>query len=87
MILFDFSKAFGNTERDILWTKLYEAGLSMKLVQILRTGREGNTLRPKCDGHIGKGENDNKGVSQGIPLSATLFIIYAERMIGNTRKT
>ena len=81
MILFDFPKAFGNIERDILRAKLYEAGLPIEFVQILRIGREENIMRPKCDGYIGKGETDNKGVSQGSPLIATLFIIYAERMI------
>ena len=81
MILFDFSKAFDNIERDILWTELYEGGIPIEFVQTLRIGHEGNILRPKCDGYIGKGETNNKGVFQGIPLSATLFIIYAGRMI------
>jgi len=44
-------------------------------------GHDGTRLIPKCDGYIGKPEKNNKGVSQGSPLSATLFIIYAEQMM------
>ena len=32
-ILFDFSKAFGNIERDTIWAKLYEAGLPINFAQ------------------------------------------------------
>ena len=78
MILFDFSKAFDNIERDILRAKLYEAGLPIKFVQTLRIGHEGNILRPKCDGYIGNGATNNKGVFQGCPIGATLFIICRE---------
>ena len=67
--------------RDILWKKLYEAGLPIDFVKILKIGHEGNKLRPKCDGYTGNGEN-NKGVFQGSPISATIFIIYAERTMG-----
>ena len=81
MILLDFPKAFGNIERDILWTKLYEAGIPIDFAQTLRIGHEGNILRPKCDGYIGNGGTNNKRVPHGSPMSATLFIIYAERMI------
>ena len=30
---------------------------------------------------LGKSKKNNKGVSQGSPLSATLFIIYDEQMM------
>ena len=43
-------------------------------------GHGGNKLMPKCDGYIGKQEANNNGVFQGIPRSATLFTIYAEKM-------
>ena len=82
MIRFDFSKAFDHIERDILWAKLYEEGRPIEFVRILRIGHEGNTLRPKRDGYIGKEEINNKGAPQGIPLSVTPFIIYDERMMG-----
>ena len=52
MIIFDFPKAFGYIERDILWAKLYGAGLPIELVQILRIGHEGKTYDRECDGYI-----------------------------------
>ena len=81
LILFDFSQAFGNIERDILWTKLYGSGLPKRYVQQLKMGHDGNKLLPKCEGFIGKQEANNKGALQGSPLSATLFIIYDEQMM------
>ena len=44
-------------------------------------GHEGNKLIPKCDGYLGESENNNKGVFQGSPLSATLYIIYGGQMV------
>ena len=35
---------------------------------------------------LGKSKKNNKGVSQGSPLSATLFIIYDEQMIRRYRE-
>ena len=48
---------------------------------MLKMGHEGNKLLPKCDGYIGQIGKNNKGVFQGIPLSATLSIIYDEQMM------
>ena len=42
LMLFDFSKEYDNIGRDILWTKLYEAGLPKRYVQLLKMGHEGN---------------------------------------------
>ena len=60
LILFDLSKACGNIERDILWAKLYEAGIPYNCVRILKMGHEGNKLMPKCDGYVGKAEDTIK---------------------------
>ena len=38
LILFDFSKAFGNIERDILWMKLYESGTPLQLRKNYQNG-------------------------------------------------
>ena len=76
LILFDFPKDFGNIERDIMWPKLYESGRPCNFVRTIRIGHECNRLIPKCGGYIGK--SASKGVFQGSPMGATLFIIYAE---------
>ena len=44
-------------------------------------GHGGNNHITMRDGYIGKSENNNKGVSQGIPLSATVLIIYDGQMM------
>ena len=62
--LFDLSKAFGNIERDILRTNLYEDGLPLKFIKTIKMGHEGNKLTPKCDGYIGTSEDNNKGYSK-----------------------
>ena len=69
-------KAVGDIERDILWAKMYKAGIPFNFIRTIRMGHEGNRLIPKCDGYIRKSGNNNKGVSQGSPPGATLFIIY-----------
>ena len=51
------------------------------LIKIIRIGHKGASLRPKNNGEIGR-KTINKGVSQGSPISAYLFIIYAESMMG-----
>ena len=84
LILFDFSKGFGNIERDILWGGLYESGLPFNFVRTINMGGEENILIPKRDGYIGKSEN-NKGSPQGSPISETLFIIYDEQMLKQYR--
>ena len=68
IILFDFSKAFDNIERDILWTVLYEVGLPINFIKMLKMGHEGNKLKPKCDGYIGQGGRNNNG---GLPRKST----------------
>ena len=59
LILFDFSKEFGNIERDILWSELYEEGLTNGFIQFLRMWHEGNMIIQKCDGCIGHRETNN----------------------------
>ena len=63
LALFDFSKAFGNTERDILRAKHYESGIPFNFVEAVKMGHGGNKLTPKCDGYIGASEN-NRGFSK-----------------------
>ena len=47
-------------------------------------GHLGTNLKPKSNGQLGNSvkNNNNKGVFQGSPLSAFLFIIYAESTMG-----
>ena len=81
LILFDLSKAFDTINREILWAVLYEQGLPINLIRIIKLGNKGTCLRAKNNGKVGNKTENNKGVFQGSPLSAFLFIIYDERMM------
>ena len=65
---------------------LYESGLPSNLIKIIRMGHIGTCLRAKNVGRIGRKTENNKGAFQGSPLSAFLFIIYAENMMGYYEK-
>ena len=81
IILFDLAKAFDSIDRDVMWTILYESGLPENLIKIIQIGHNGIKLCAKNNGKIGSKVNNNKGVFQGSPLSAFLFIIYIESMM------
>ena len=81
LILIDLTKAFDRINRTVLWTTTYESGLPIRFINDIRNGHQGNTLRPKVKGELGKKVGNNIGVFQGSPLSALLFIIYAERIM------
>ena len=79
-ILFDLSKAFDKINREKLWRILYEKGLPIKTIQQIIIGRSGNSLFGKHNGVLGA-KVDNKGVFQGSPISALLYIIYAGNLM------
>ena len=71
-ISFDLSKAFDRVNRDKLWWMLYEKGLPVKLIHLIWLGRDMNLLQGKHNGIMGSKIRNNKGVSQGIPISFLL---------------
>ena len=50
---------------------------------MVKKGRDNNYLRCKLDGIYTDIIRNNIGVFQGIPLSAYIFIIYADHVMGN----
>ena len=58
-----------------------EKGLPTNLIKQIKKGHVGNTLRSKQNGKYSQKINDNIGVSQGGPVSANRFIIYADRVM------
>ena len=85
LILIDLSKAFGSTNRNILWAILYEKGVPWDLIKQIRSGHLGNKLYPKYKGTVGAQVYNDKWVFQGSPISAILFIIYFDRLLGNIK--
>ena len=79
--MLDLSNAFDSVDRELLRTVLYKKGLPEKMIKRLRMGHENTKLRPKAKGNLGKKQINNKGVFQGSPLSALLFIIYFDHML------
>ena len=71
-------KHFVSIERRIRWTILYEKGIPWRYIRSLQQGQTGTRLRPKFGEQLG---GNNKGSSQGIPLSAQLFAIYFDAML------
>ena len=55
------------------------------LIRKLIDAHANATLRCRNDGILGPGINNNNdvGVFQGSPLSAQLFIIFADKVMGN----
>ena len=86
LLLLDLSKAFDSINRNILWAILYEKGVPWELIKQIRSGHKGNKLCPKYKGVLGPQMYNNKGVFQGSPISAMLFIIYFDHLIGQYEK-
>ena len=81
LILIDLSKAFEAIDRNLLWEILYEKGLPRDCIRLIRMGHTDSQLRPKYKGAIGTSTHNNRGVFQGSPISAMLFIIYFDSMM------
>ena len=77
-ISFDLSKAFDRIDRNKLWWILYEKGMPIKLIDIIIKGHTDNTLVGKLNGLFSNEINNDKGVFQGSPISALLYIILAD---------
>ena len=58
---------------DTLWK-----GSPIKFIHNIIQGHDNNTLHGKHDGILGWEIHNNKGVFRGIPVSALLYIIFAD---------
>ena len=75
---FDLSKAFGGINRNKLRWILYAKVIPLKPIRKIMQERENNILQGKHDGKLGRDTCNNKGVLHGIPISALLYIIFAD---------
>ena len=53
----------------------------LKLIQNIIRGHTGNILQGKHDGELGRKILNNKGVFQGSPINALLYINYADAVM------
>merc|ERR1712112_154893 len=86
-ILIDLSKAFDRVDRNKPWKILYEKGLPLSFINMIKIGHENNQLCSKVKGEYSKLINNNIGVFQGSPLSPILFIIYADYIMSKYNKS
>ena len=57
---------------------LYEKGIPIKLIDITIKGRTENKLYGEFDGILSNGIDNDKGPLQGSPVSALIYIIFAD---------
>ena len=79
--LLDLSKAFDRMNRQKLLTVLAEKGLPINMIKIIEIMHRNTQLRPKQNNKLGSSIENNTGCFQGSPLSALVFIIYADEMM------
>ena len=81
LILVGLSKSFDSIDRNTMWAIMYQQGTPLDMVEQLKMGHTGTRLCAKHAGCVGTSIYNNKGVSQGSPISAHLFIIYLDTVI------
>ena len=74
----DFEKAFDRVNRDMLWVRLAERGVSGAALDALKRCYGRVELRVKVNGVMGEAFSSTQGVKQGCPLSPTLFGLFVE---------
>ena len=79
--LLDLSKAFDRMNRQKMITILAEKGLPINMIKIIEIMHKNTKLKPKQNNKLGESTLNNMGCFQGSPLSALIFIIYADEMM------
>ena len=79
--LIDLSKAFDRMNRQKMLTILAEKGLPAELIRIIHIMHKNTKLQPKQSNRLGQKIYNNNGCFQGSPLSALVFVIYADEMM------
>ncbi|CAG5100682.1 Similar to jockey\pol: RNA-directed DNA polymerase from mobile element jockey (Drosophila funebris) [Cotesia congregata] len=77
----DFRRAFDSVPYDLLWKKLFNLGVSPKLIKILRNLYNLAKFQVKSGHHLSNKFDITEGVLQGEILSPTLFILYLHDIV------
>ena len=72
----DFSKAFDRIDRKFLWIKLFEGGISTKMLNAVKAMCETVKSVIKYNNNFSTPFDVFNGVKQGYPLSPILFIFF-----------
>ena len=82
----DFSKAFDRVDRKYLMKLLEHIGIPANITNIIRQMYTNNTTNILINGFVTKDIQLSRGVKQGCPLSALLFILTVEPLLNEIRK-
>lgn len=75
-VFVDFERAFDSVNHGLLWLKLHMAGVSCKLIRVIKNLYDNATMRVRVGGSLSKSFPISSGVLQGEPLSPLLFSIF-----------
>lgn len=76
VVFVDFKRAFDSIPHDKLWAKLYNLGISVKIIRIIKSLYDHAKVRVKCRGLLSEEFEVSEGVLQGESLSPLLFLLY-----------
>ena len=78
IVALDQRKAFDMVDHDVLIKAMAHFGFSTDIVKLIKMLYHGNRTRIKVNGELSDFVNVNRGVRQGCPLSASLYIVYLQ---------
>ena len=77
----DLSKAYNALDRDLCLDILEEYGVGSRTLRILQTYWVRLQMEAKAGGHYGPAFQSYRGVTQGDPLSPTIFNVVVDAVI------
>lgn len=81
LLFIDFKQAYDSVDRKKLYDALFQLGLPGKLVRLVKMTQEDCVSKVRVNGMNSKTFKVEKGIRQGDPLSALLFILLLEKVM------
>ena len=78
IVALDQRKAFDMVDHEVLFRSMTNLGLSSGIVRLVKMLYKGNQTKIKVNGELSDAVYLNRGVRQGCPLSASLYIVYLQ---------
>lgn len=75
-LFIDFKRAFDSISHSLLWRKLYDLGVSLKFIRILKNLYDSAFFRVRVNNKYSKEIRVTEGVLQGESLSPLIFILF-----------
>merc|ERR1711915_1092257 len=79
--LMDLTKAFDRTNIQLLFNILIKKGIPIEMVRLIIKTQKNTQLQAREKNKLGEKQEINRGIFQGSPLLALLFIIYTDQMM------